>query len=324
MAASGTIMNTFQETFTVLVVDDSAVARKLVELTLPSDIYTFLPAKSGGEALELFARHQPALVITDWLMPDLTGVELCRRIRAEFPSFFTYIILLTSISDKEKVVEGLQAGADDYLTKPFHPDELVARVGVGRRIIELHRDIEAKNQLLEKLALTDELTGLPNRRAIEEWASRQLSGAERHGFPLWVVMADLDHFKAVNDSYGHDAGDTVLQKFAEILKANTRKADIAGRIGGEEFLLVLTHVDRKGALTAIERIREQFEARPFSFGSGSFAVTASFGVAAYSPRQSQDFDRLVAQADVALYSAKRLGRNRAEFAATEIHKVEKS
>lgn len=312
-------MSSSNQPLTVLVVDDSRFARKLVEQALPADQYTVFGAESGQQALELFAKHQPALVITDWLMPDLSGTELCRRIRTEFADTFTYIILLTSISEKEKVVEGLRAGADDYLTKPFHPDELVARAGVGRRIIELHREIEAKNRLLGKMARTDPLTGLPNRRAIEEWASRQLSGAIRHGYEFWVVMADLDHFKVVNDTFGHDAGDTVLKKFAEILKANTRQSDIAGRVGGEEFLLVLTHADRQGVQTAVERIREQFEAQRFTFGSQELAVTASFGVAGYSSRQVQDFDRLVAQADVALYSAKRQGRNRVEVAMTEVH-----
>ena len=164
------------------------------------------------------------------------------------------------------VVKGLSAGADDYLTKPFHRDELLARVQVGRRLVDLHRQIEVKNRLLEELALTDALTGLPNRRAIEEWASRQLRGAARHGFPFWVVMIDLDHFKDVNDMYGHDAGDTVLKRFAEILKANTRLSNISGRVGGEEFLQVLTHTDEQAVKIAVERVRKQFEAERFSFG----------------------------------------------------------
>ena len=139
----------------------------------------------------------------------------------------------------------LTAGADDYLTKPFHARELLARLGVGRRLVNLHRQLEAKNLLLEELALTDGLTGLPNRRAVEAWAVRQLKGAARHGFPFWVALADLDRFKKVNDTYGHDAGDTVLKKFAEILKANTRSSNMCARFGGEEFLLVLTHVNKK-------------------------------------------------------------------------------
>jgi diguanylate cyclase (GGDEF)-like protein len=152
-------------------------------------------------------------------MPDISGIELCRRLRQDFRQYYAYIIILTGHTDKEEIIEGLASGADDYLTKPFYPGELRARVEVGRRIVELHREIEAKNRLLEELSLTDSLTGLPNRRAIELWASRQLSAAARHDFPIWLVMADLDFFKKVNDTYGHNAGDAVLKGFAEILIA---------------------------------------------------------------------------------------------------------
>src|ERR1700704_6066749 len=226
----------------VLVVDDSPVYRKLVEHALEGNPYSLMFAKSGQEALDLFARNLPAIVITDWMMPDLSGLELCQRLRADVHRGYTYIILLTSIAEKDNVVKGLAAGADDYLTKPFDPGELLARIGVGRRIIGLHRQIDAKNKLLEEMAHSDPLTGLPNRRAIEEWAARQLRGAARHGFPMWVVQGDLDSFKNINDSYGHDAGDAVLRRFSEILKGNTRASDICGRMGGDEFVLVMTHV----------------------------------------------------------------------------------
>jgi two-component system cell cycle response regulator len=154
--------------------------------------------------------------------------------------------------------QGLAAGADDYLTKPFHSGELMARVEVGRRIVELHRQVQAKNRLLEEMALTDSLTGLPNRRAVDVWASRQLSAAARHDFTFWVVIGDFDWFKMVNDTYGHEAGDTVLRTFADILKTHTRQSDICARLGGEEFLLMMTHADKVGTRTAVERIRNQF------------------------------------------------------------------
>ncbi|MFY9528482.1 MAG: diguanylate cyclase [Candidatus Acidiferrales bacterium] len=312
-------MNAGKQPFPVLVIDDSPVARKLVEQALPLGEYTVLPAKTVSEALDLFALHRPGLVITDWLMPDLSGIELCQRLRNNWKDRFTYIILLTAVSEKFKVIQGLQAGADEYLTKPFHPDELLARVEVGRRIVELHREVEAKNRFLEQLALTDELTELPNRRAIEQWAARQLSGAIRHEYPFWVVMADLDQFKSVNDTHGHDGGDAVLRKFAEILKANTRQCDICGRIGGDEFLLVLTHVQREGVELAVERIRDQFKEHRFAFGSQEMTVTASFGIAGFRRGHDLNFERLVVQADVALHSAKRLGRNRLEVVPAEVH-----
>ena len=296
----------------VLVADDSAIYRKLVEDILLSDSCTVLLAKSGREAFALFEREYPALVITDWQMPDLTGVELCKTIRASSQSTYTYLIILTSNADKKYVVEGLSAGADDYLTKPFDGGELLARVRVGRRLIDLHRQVEAQNRLLAELALTDALTGLANRRAIEAWAAHQLSGAARHGFPLWVVLADIDHFKSINDSYGHDAGDTVLKQFAKILKANTRSSDIAGRIGGEEFLQVLTHVDESGVQVVADRIRTQFGAEDFHFGGRTAGVTVSIGVAGFFGKEAPEFSQLLKRADVALYAAKCAGRNRVE------------
>jgi two-component system cell cycle response regulator len=299
--------------FKVLIADDSAVHRKLVEQTLSQDACSVLIAQTGREAIDIYERERPALVITDWLMPDLTGIELCQRIRKDGHSSYTYVIILTSVVEKDKVVTGLSAGADDYLTKPFHPDELLARVRVGRRLVDLHRQIEAKNRLLEELALTDDLTGLPNRRAIEAWAARQLSGAARHGFSFWVVMIDLDHFKKVNDAHGHEAGDTVLKRFAEILKAHTRMSDISGRIGGEEFLQVLTHGTEQDVRVAVERIRELFAEERFDFGGATVTVTASFGAAGFCGEAAPDFGQLVTQADAALYRAKDLGRNRTEI-----------
>jgi diguanylate cyclase (GGDEF)-like protein len=298
----------------VLVADDSAVSRKLVEFTLSEKQYSLVFAKSGREALDLFAEHHPALVIVDWMMPDLTGLEICQHIRSEPQASYTYIILLTGKSEKDSVVAGLAAGADDYLTKPFHQEELVARVGVGLRIMGLQREIEAKNLLLKELALTDALTSLPNRRAIEDWATRQLSAAVRYGFSFWVALADLDHFKSVNNTHGHDAGDTVLKTFSEILKRRSRQSDICGRIGGEEFLLVLTHATEENAKSVIDRVREELEATQFNFDGNSLKVTASFGLAGFAGTRAPDFNRLVAQADVALYSAKRQGRNRLELA----------
>jgi two-component system, cell cycle response regulator len=307
------IMKPSSQPFTVLAVDDSPIYRKLLQQSLSKEQCVLLLANNGREALDLFAEHQPGVVITDWSMPDIGGLELCRRIRRDFQGLHSHLILLTSNSDKEQVVEGLAAGADDYLTKPFHSGELVARIAVGRRIVDLHREIQAKNRLLEEMALTDALTDLPNRRAVHVWASRQLSAAARHDFPFWVVMADLDHFKEVNDTYGHDGGDTVLKTFADILKTHTRHSDLCARLGGEEFLIMMTHANKEGAETAVERMRKQFEDTIFTFGNNTTTATASFGIAGFRGTRAPDWNALVVRADAALYAAKGKGRNRIEF-----------
>jgi two-component system, cell cycle response regulator len=306
-------MDPSSQPFKVLAVDDSAIYRKLVEQSLSGERYAVRFGKNGREALDLFAKHQPAVVITDWNMPDMGGLELCQHIRRDFPNCYCHLILLTSNSEKEQVVEGLAAGADDYLTKPFHSGELVARVEVARRIVELHRQVQAKNRLLEEMALTDALTGLPNRRAIDIWAPRQLSAAARHNFPFWAVMTDLDFFKKVNDTFGHDAGDTALKTFSEILTANTRQSDMCARLGGEEFLVMMTHANKEGAMSVVERIRKQFENTKFAFGKDTITATASFGVAGFLGINPPDWNALVSRADTALYAAKHNGRNRIEF-----------
>lgn len=309
-------MQAAKNNFKVLVVDDSPVSRKLVESALSHKPYTLIFAATGRQAVELFTEHGPALVILDWTLPDLTGEDLCQRIRWSSRNSYTYIMVLTGSLDKESLVKALEAGADNYLTKPFHRRELIARVGAGIRLIELHRRLESKNVLLEELALTDALTGLPNRRAVEDWASLQLSSAARHGFSFWIVLADLDHFKQVNDTFGHQAGDAVLKRFSKILKTQLRRDDLCGRLGGEEFLIVLTHTIRENAVAAIERIRTELQVEPVSFHGCTVAVTASFGLAGFEKNQvPASFNELQTLADAALYSAKRKGRNRVELAA---------
>ena len=297
----------------VLVVDDSAVHLKVLEHTLSRTFERVHLARNGREALEIFERERPALVITDCVMPDVGGFELCQRIRAA-QSFYVYIIMVTSIAETESVVKGLASGADDYLTKPVHPEELLARVKVGLRLIDLYRQLEEKNRLLEHFALTDPLTGLPNRRAIEAWAAHELPAAVRHGFAFWVVAIDLDHFKRVNDVYGHEAGDIVLKRFGEILRGYTRSSDISGRIGGEEFLHVITHADETYLPAIVERTRAKLSAHAFTFGDSTVMVTASFGVTGFRGGElAPGFPELVKRADQALYKAKQGGRNRAEY-----------
>jgi two-component system cell cycle response regulator len=308
-------MDSSAGSYQILVVDDSAVHRKLIEHALEDQSYSLLFAASGTEALELYRLHAPAIVLTDWMMPDLSGLELCERIRADARRGYTYIIVLTAKAEKDNVVKGLSAGADDYLTKPFDTGELLARIGVGCRTVDLHREIAAKNHQLLEMAHTDPLTCLPNRRALEDWAIRQLRGAARHGFPMWVVHVDLDLFKDINDSFGHDAGDAVLQKFAEILKANTRASDICGRMGGDEFLIVMTHVEAEHIQATIEPLRDELASHVFAFGGKKVSITASFGIAGFRGGDAPAFNVLVQQADKALYEAKRAGGNQVRIAS---------
>jgi diguanylate cyclase (GGDEF)-like protein len=302
-------MNQSGSNYEILVVDDSPVYRKLVEKILSSQPYSLLFAPNGQHALELYRKHSPCIVITDWMMPDISGPELCQQIRADGSDTYTYLIVMTGDTQKGNVVKALEAGADDYLTKPFDPGEMLARVGVGRRIIDLNRELAVKRLELEEAARTDPLTGLPNRRAIEEWACRQLRGSARHGFPFWVVLGDIDCFKSVNDTFGHDAGDIVLKTFADHLKKVTRASDMCGRLGGDEFLMVLTHVPAENIEATINGFREQFAALSFPFQGQSVSVTASFGVYGTHGKDYQEFATVIRKADQLLYEAKRSGRN---------------
>jgi diguanylate cyclase (GGDEF)-like protein len=299
---------------TILIAEDSPLYRRLLEQSFSDTGYSLICAKNGTEALRLYAEHRPEIVISDWSMPDVSGIEVCQRIRKQFFDEQPYIILLTGNADKEDVIEGLTAGADDYLTKPFHSGELQARVRVGLRIVALHKEVQAKNRQLEELALTDPLTGLPNRRAVEIWANRELSAAKRHEFSVWVVVADLDYFKNVNDTYGHDAGDLVLKRFAEVLKRNTRESNMCARLGGEEFLAILTHADEGQARIAVERLRSDVQKECFRTGADNYHITASFGVSRFCRNSDPSLAALIADADRAMYEAKRNGRNRVEFA----------
>jgi len=295
----------------VLVVDDSAVSRKLLEHALEDQPYQAIFAKDGAEAQRLFALHQPPLAITDWVLPDVPGPELCRRIRAN-GSGYTYIVILTSSSDKDDLVQGLAAGADDYLTKPFDRQELLARLAVGRRTVELHAEIYSKNKQLEEVARTDHLTGLPNRRAVEEFGEHQLHGALRHKYKLWVVLLDVDHFKKINDAHGHAAGDAALKRVADLLRKNTRAADISGRLGGDEFVLVLSHANEQDVVRIAERMREEIAQETISVNNQEMKITVSFGIAGLPPFGIPDLKQLFERADRALYSAKQAGRNKVE------------
>lgn len=286
---------------TVLVADDDPRLLKLIQRNLEIANYRVVTVSDGPSVLRQAEAEEPDLYVLDIMMPGLDGREVTRRLR-EFS--IAPVLMLTAKDTEDDKVAGLEAGADDYLTKPFHPKELLARIGVGRRIIAMHRQIEAKNLLLEQAAQTDHLTGIPNRRAVEEFASKQICGAARFKFPVSVVVADLDNFKFINDTYGHASGDKVLQHFAGILKGNIRSADACGRLGGDEFVLVLSHSDPKGIPILIERLRATLAGQDFGFDGEVVHVSATFGFAVFEFGQPKNFAQLLADADAVLYREK--------------------
>jgi len=285
----------------VLIAEDDVTSRLLLKKVLVSWGYDVIVTKDGGEALKaLEAEDAPHLAILDWMMPVMDGVDVCRQIRTRETQQPPYIILLTALDDTDDVVAGLEAGADDYVGKPYHPDELRARVAVGRRLVEAQR-------ALEVLASTDVLTGVLNRRAIMEELEKEAARAARAHSPLGVGMLDIDHFKRVNDTYGHAAGDVVLREVVNRAGAVLRPYDRLGRFGGEEFLVIVPGPDHEQIGDVLERLREAVERAPVSVGELEVPVTVSLGGVECD---SATCDDLILRADAALYEAKDQGRNR--------------
>jgi two-component system, cell cycle response regulator len=289
----------------ILIVEDEPVSRRLLEVTLRKWNYEVVSTSDGREAWELLqGTDAPNLVISDWMMPDMDGLELCKRIRESEKPGYTYLILLTSKGRKEDLIKGLEAGADDYLIKPFDHEELRIRIKIGERIIRLERRIL-------QLANTDSLTGVLNRRAFMEKLLIEVERAVRECSPLAILLADLDHFKNVNDRYGHQMGDLVLQKFAEQLCTLSRQYDFVGRYGGEEFAVCFPGLDHSEVALVAERMRRRVEDLriPTADPSQYIRFTASFGAASVWQDYEEPLNALVARADKALYMAKREGRN---------------
>jgi diguanylate cyclase (GGDEF)-like protein len=297
----------------VLVADDSIVSRHLMMEILRRWQYEPVPAADGQEAWNILQQPDaPRLVILDWMMPALSGLEVCRRVRQQAREPYTYIILLTSRGEKTDVVEGMEAGADDYVVKPFDVNELKVRLRAGRRIAELHTELLAAREALRDEATRDSLTRFWNRRSVLEILERELTRGEREGRPVGVVMFDLDHFKRVNDTYGHLAGDAVLREMAARISSTLRPYDSCGRYGGEEFLIVLPGCDLETARRHAERCLHVLSAAAIDIGGAEIALTASFGVTALPPGGRAVADLMIRIADEALYQAKRNGRNRVE------------
>jgi len=298
----------------ILIAEDSIVSRHLLEATLRKWGYEVVVACDGLEALELMQReHAPNLAILDWMMPGMTGLEVCERIRQRAGEPYTYILLLTSKSQKEDLIEGMDAGADDYITKPFDQHELQVRLRAGRRLVDLQAELLSAREALREQATKDSLTHLWNRNSILEILARELTRVEREGTSVGVVMVDLDHFKSVNDNYGHFAGDAVLSESARRMQSTIRQYDAIGRYGGEEFLVMLPGCDEQASFNLAERMRKNLAQAKMLLNESTVCVTASFGATVALPGQAWTAESLIRKADEALYLAKRLGRNRVEL-----------
>jgi diguanylate cyclase (GGDEF)-like protein len=300
----------------ILIADDSIVSRHLLEATLRKWGYDVLVACDGIEALEALQRDDtPQLAILDWMMPGLTGPEVCRKIRQRGREPYTYMLLLTSKSQKEDLIEGMEAGADDYITKPFDQHELQVRLRAGTRLVDMQAELLAAREALREQATRDSLTHLWNRNSILEILDRELARSLREGGPIGVVIVDLDHFKDVNDRHGHLAGDAVLREAARRMKTGIREYDSIGRYGGEEFLILLPGCDEAASFNQAERLRKQLAQSEMSFNETRLNISASFGVTTALPSHACSPESLIRRADQALYAAKNSGRNRVEFLA---------
>jgi diguanylate cyclase (GGDEF)-like protein len=298
----------------VLIAEDSIVSTHLLFTTLRRWGFDVVVAKDGNQAWrELQEEDAPRLAILDWEMPGLTGPEVCRLVRKQLDRQYSYLLLLTSRHLKQDLIEGMEAGADDYITKPFDQEELKARIRAGKRILDLQTELLNAREALREQATRDALTGLWNRRAILEAFERELARSRREGFPLGIAIADLDHFKAINDTYGHLAGDGVLQAAARRIRAAVRSYDSVGRCGGEEFLIVLPGCNEDSVMVHAERMRQELERQALETDQISFPITASFGVTTADPALGFGSEHFIRVADEALYEAKRGGRNRASY-----------
>lgn len=299
----------------VLVAEDSQVWRRMLQKTLRKWGYDIVLVDDGLEALDaLSAPAAPEMAILDWVMPGMDGIDVCRQVRKAKSDSALYVIILTAKDSKEDTVTALDAGADDYLTKPFHPEELHARLRVGERIVGLQKALQRAYERALDDSLTDPLTGLRTRRGFKEVLSEQIAQAMRSGEPISVMMADIDHFKRINDTHGHQAGDEVLGGLADIFCRSLREGvDTASRHGGEEFAFILPRTRMADALDIAERIRLEVEDQIFPTEKGPLRATISIGIATFDPLESRyepTPEKLLAAADENLYRAKMEGRNR--------------
>jgi len=294
----------------VLIAEDDDLSRMMLVRTLQRAGYEVTSASDGVRALEeLAAEDPPRLALLDWIMPKKDGVEVCREVRHRQDKAYTYLILLSSKESKQEIVQGLESGADDYLTKPYDGEELKARLRAGERILELEDRLVEARESMRFQATHDLLTSLWNRGVIVELLSREIHRSRREKSCTAVMMCDIDHFKLVNDQHGHSIGDVVLREVARRLHHSVRSYDMVGRYGGEEFLVILNKCDASSAAGRAENIRAAISRKPFQARSKSLPVTISIGLALSTDFENREVDEIIQEADAALYAAKAAGRN---------------
>lgn len=322
----------------VLIVDDDPFSLRLLQKMVAQEGYRIFTARNGKEALRIVCDSAPSIVITNWAMPEMDGIQLAKALRNHDGIGFTYVVMITGQSDVARLVEAFDAGVDDYLAKPVNRTELMARLKAGARVINLEQSVAKRsleimrlnaemavaneklgvaNQRLAMMATTDELTGLLNRREAIVRLDQAWDAQSRYATPFSLVVMDIDHFKCINDTHGHAAGDLVLKTVSAALRKTVRTSDILCRIGGEEFLVICTNVGREGAFVCAEHLRKCVEELEVKFKGAQIRVTVSAGVAERDEAQNSPDDLLIT-ADEALYASKKNGRNRVTMAGVKI------
>lgn len=307
----------------VLVVEDDSPTRTLLEQLLRTAGHEVLAVKNGLEALRAMSQQIPQLVLTDWMMPEMDGLTLCRRMRGSMELQGVYVLMLTALTSNEQLVEAFDAGADDYLSKPLVKSVFMARLKAAQRVVRMQEELAydreqlerfstelaASNERLQRLALTDALTELPNRRFAMDRLEQEWALVKRLNRMLSCMMLDIDHFKSINDRFGHPAGDEALRAVSQVLRQSARTQDVVCRYGGEEFLLICPDTELEEAVLCAERLRLNIAAMPLSLQDSPVGLTVSVGVVAVRPG-SDTMENLLLRADNCLYAAKEAGRNR--------------
>lgn len=310
-----------QERHRILVVEDDPLSLAVLTAFLDREKYEYSVASNGQEALDKYGEEFFPIIITDWMMPEMDGLELCRLIRTMKINRYIYIIMVTGLDSKDDLVQGLEAGADDYIIKPIHHSELRVRLKNAIRILQLETRLKNSLNEISELSIRDALTGAFNRGYLDHQLNQEVKRAQRYVHPLSILMCDLDHFKKINDTFGHQAGDEILKTcVAQINTSIRRGIDWVARYGGEEFLVVLPETDFDGCAVVAERIRQLIALNPVDTFGCEIDVTASFGAVTISPTESRNIintEQFLHLVDKCLYQAKNSGRNRVVQARME-------